>query len=231
MDSEERWEEILAAASEIFLEKGYEAASLQDIASAVGILKGSVYYYIKTKEDLLYELVRRAQAERMPTLVEDDELGSSPAPVRLRAFIDRWMAETDQQRIWNIVAERDFRKLSARRLKAVIDRRDRFSEFVKSIIDQGVAEGNFDPDVDTSVATNTIFELMNTSRMWYQPTGRLSLLEIGAWYATFVIRGLGGPEWSAGRSRTRGAARAAATNGAKRRSRVEAPTRRRSAGD
>ena len=219
-DSEERWEEILAAASEIFLEKGYEAASLQDIASAVGILKGSVYYYIKTKEDLLYELVRRAQAERMPVLTEDAPIADAPAPERLRAFISRWMAETEQQRVWNIVAERDFRKLSPRRLKTVIDRRDKFGDFVKAIIEDGVKQGHFDPSVDVSVAANTIFELMNTSRMWYQPTGRMSLAEIGEWYATFVIRGLGGPEWSRGRgrppSRTRAAPRAAPGRSARR---------------
>ena len=216
MDSEERWEEILAAASQIFLEKGYEAASLQDIASAVGILKGSVYYYIKTKEDLLYELVRRAQVERMHVIEEGPTVSGAPAPERLRAFIARWMAETEQQRVWNIVAERDFRKLSAPRLKTVIERRDRFSGFVKAIIDDGVKENRFDPDVDTSVATNTIFELMNTSRMWYQPTGRLSLGEIGDWYATFVIRGLGGPDWGAHTDRVR-----TARDGSRQRARKE----------
>lgn len=217
MDSERRWEEILAAASQIFLEKGYEAASLQDIASAVGILKGSVYYYIKTKEDLLYELVRRAQAEHMHVLDEDPALRGVPPPERLRAFISRWMAETEEQRVWNTVAERDFRKLSARRLKTVIERRDRFSGFVKAIIDDGIRQGQFDPDVDTSVATNTIFELMNTSRMWYQPTGRLSLVEIGDWYATFVIRGLGGPDWTGRKD----GARRPSRNGDRRRSRKE----------
>jgi AcrR family transcriptional regulator len=162
----------------------------------VGILKGSMYYYIKTKEDLLYELVRRAQAARVPTLDEDEELRASSAPVRLRAFIARWMAESEKGRVWNQVAEQEFRKLRGRRLSAVIDRRDKFSSFVKSIIEQGVREGHFDPAVDPSVATNTIFELMNTSRMWYQPTGTLSLAEIGDWYATFVIRGLGSPQRS-----------------------------------
>jgi AcrR family transcriptional regulator len=200
MDSEERWETILTAAGEIIERKGYEAASLQDIASAVGILKGSVYYYIKSKEDLLYELVRRAQAARLPTLDEDEELQAAPAPERLRAFIARWMAESEKERVWNQVAEKEFRKLRGRRLSAVIDRRDKFSGFVKSIIEQGIKEGNFDPSVDPSVGTNTIFEVMNTSRMWYQPTGRLSLTEIGEWYATFVIRGLGGPEWSSDRA-------------------------------
>ncbi len=192
MDGGERWEEILSAAGEIFEQKGYEAASLQDIASAVGILKGSMYYYIKTKEDLLYELVRRSLAVRLPTLDEDEELRATPAPMRLAEFIRRWMAAD----VWNRVAEQEFRKLRGRRLRAVIDRRDRFSAFVKSIIVQGVKEGSFDPTVDPSVATNTIFELMNTSRMWYQPTGRLSMADIGDWYATFVVRGLGGPDWS-----------------------------------
>jgi TetR/AcrR family transcriptional regulator, cholesterol catabolism regulator len=192
MDGAERWEDILTSAGQIFEQRGYEAASLQDIASVVGILKGSMYYYIKTKEDLLYELVRRAQAAQLPALEEDDELRASAAPLRLRAFIARWMAENEKERVWSRVAEQDFRHLRGQRLKAVIRCRDSFSEFVKAIIVQGVEDGDFDATVDPSVATNTIFELMNTSRQWYQPTGRLSLTQIGDWYATFVIRGLGG---------------------------------------
>jgi hypothetical protein len=46
------------------------------------------------------------------------------------------------------------------------------------------------------VATTAVFELMNSSRQWHRPTGRLSLVDIGDWYATFVVRGLGGPKWS-----------------------------------
>jgi AcrR family transcriptional regulator len=189
MDRDSRWEDIVNAAGKIFEQKGYQAASLQDIASEVGILKGSMYYYIKTKEDLLYELVRRAQLVRIPTLDEDDELRASPAPVRLRAFMARWMGE---ERVWNRVAEQEFRKLRGRRLTAVIDQRDKFSEFVKSIIRQGIKEGDFDPSVDPSVASNAIFTLMNTTRMWFKPTGRMSMAELVDWYATFVITGLGG---------------------------------------
>lgn len=53
----ERWIELLQVATEVFCEKGYEAASLQDIADRLGMLKGSLYYYIRTKEDLLYEVI------------------------------------------------------------------------------------------------------------------------------------------------------------------------------
>jgi len=197
MDSEARWEEIVHAAASIFYQKGYEATSLQDIASAVGLLKGSIYYYIKTKEDLLYEIVNRAQSIYMGTLEEDGETSTADAPERLQAFIHRWMALTAKEREWGLVAEREFSRLSPRRLKIVIGRRDQFSDFVKEILAQGVREGAFDPGVDISVATTAIFELMISSRQWHRPTGRLSLVDIGDWYATFVIRGLGGPQWSA----------------------------------
>ena len=40
-----------------------------------------------------------------------------------------------------------------------------------------------------------IFELMKTSHLWHRPSGPLSMVELGDWYATFAIRGLGGPRW------------------------------------
>jgi TetR/AcrR family transcriptional regulator, cholesterol catabolism regulator len=99
-------------------------------------------------------------------------------------------------REWSLVAEREFRRLSSRRLRAVIAKRDIFSGFVKGIIAQGVEEGFFDPEVDLSVATTAVFELMLSSHQWHRATGPLTLSDVGDWYATFVIRGLGGPDWS-----------------------------------
>ena len=55
-----REQQILDAAAVVFYEKGYAAASIQDVADAVGILKGSLYYYIDSKEDLLFEILRDA---------------------------------------------------------------------------------------------------------------------------------------------------------------------------
>jgi TetR/AcrR family transcriptional regulator, cholesterol catabolism regulator len=198
---EDRWTDIIERAGAIFYRKGYEATSLQDIADAVGMLKGSIYYYIKTKEDLLYELVSRAQDMFEATLEEDEETARSPAPVRLRAFIGRWMALTSRERERGLVAEREFMRLSKRRLKRVIERRDELSRHVKNIIRQGIDEGAFDPSTDASVAAAAIFELMKTSHLWHRPSGPLTMAELGDWYATFAIRGLGGPRWRERESR------------------------------
>ena len=54
---EERWAELIEVATEVFYEKGYDGASLQDIADRLGMPKGSLYYYIQSKEDLLFDVI------------------------------------------------------------------------------------------------------------------------------------------------------------------------------
>ena len=60
---EERWAELLEVATQVFYEKGYDGASLQDIADRLGMLKGSLYYYIQSKEDLLFEVISEVHRE------------------------------------------------------------------------------------------------------------------------------------------------------------------------
>ena len=196
-DREQRWDEIIHAAASIFYEKGYEATSLQDIASAVGLLKGSIYYYIDTKEDLLYELVIRAQVVFRDTLVESDELRSSSASQRLREFILRFMQLKEREREWGIVAEREFMRLSEGYLSEVIAGRKEFSAFVEGIVKQGMAEGDFDAGLDLRLATSMVFELMKSSHLYRRPRGQLSLTELADSYSLFAIRGLGNADWTA----------------------------------
>ena len=80
-----RHEEILEAAARVFHEKGYESTSIQDIADAVGILKGSLYYYIDSKEDLLYEILEGIHGE---ALAEVRQAAAEGEPLeRIRAFV------------------------------------------------------------------------------------------------------------------------------------------------
>ena len=189
---EDRWTDIIERAGAIFYRKGYEATSLQDIADPVGHAQGQHLLLHQDQGGPPHELVSRAQDMFEATLEEDEETARSGAPVRLRAFIGRWMALTSREREWGLVAEREFMRLSKRRLKRVIERRDELSGYVKDIIRQGIDEGALDPSTDESVAATAIFELMKTSHLWHRPSGPLSMVELGDWYATFAIRGLGG---------------------------------------
>src|SRR3954462_14482671 len=58
-----RDDEVLAAAARVFYEHGYADASVQDVAEELGILKGSLYHYISTKEDLLFRLLSETHGD------------------------------------------------------------------------------------------------------------------------------------------------------------------------
>jgi len=187
-DGSERWELLVRAAVQLFHEKGYTATSIQDLADATGITKGSVYHYIETKEDLLYEIVRRSLEMRSSLLIEPD--AGAGAEQRLREFIQRWMAVGTQSSTLSQVAERELRWLTPRRLRAVISQRDKFSQYVKAIIGDGIAEGSFAPTMDPSLATNTLFGVLRNIPTWYRPNGSMSYDDVVSWNIDFLLNGL-----------------------------------------
>ena len=87
--------------------------------------------------------------------------------------------------------ERDVRLLSDERRAKVMEMRNEMHRYVRRIIEQGVADGYFDSTTDPGVATNSVFELLNSTVRWFRPTGRLSYDDLGVFYRDFVLRGLG----------------------------------------
>jgi len=185
-----RWNEILSAAGEVFHEKGYQAARIEDIAARVGILKGSLYYYIESKEDLLFALSDQAHSSGVATIAEPPSLAAAGAPTRLGEFVLRWSVVLEANPPYAAVAERDVGRLGGERYEQVMAKRNELHGFVRSLIEQGIAEGAFDPGIDPGIATNAIFEMMNGTRHWFRPDGRKTTRDIGEWYREFILKGL-----------------------------------------
>src|SRR2546421_12664685 len=83
---EERWSELIEVATAVFYAKWYDAASLQDIADRLGMLKGSLYYYIQSKEALLYDVIKTVHEEGLAN-IESLAAGEGDALERLRSVI------------------------------------------------------------------------------------------------------------------------------------------------
>lgn len=188
--NEARWDEILAAAAEEFYERGYRAARLQDIAERVGLLTGSLYYYIDSKEDLLFALVQSTHRLGVETSVEDEATARSDAATRLRAFIQRQMRLMHDLEAPAGAVQRDLPFLEAEHRAQISEMRQHLHRFVYGIIEQGIADGDFEPTIDIGVATNTIFGLLRTTPDWAHKPGRLTWSEIGDWYSRLALRGL-----------------------------------------
>jgi AcrR family transcriptional regulator len=185
-----RWNEVLEAAAAVFQEKGYQAARIEDIATRVGILKGSLYYYIESKEDLLYALTVDGHTKGLEAIQEDDATRAADAATRLGAFVTRWMAMVPTTGEYAQMREREVRLLSDERRAKVMEMRNEMHRYLRRIIEQGIAEGHFDANIDPGVATNSIFELLNSTVRWFRPSGRLSYDDLGVFYRDFVLGGL-----------------------------------------
>jgi AcrR family transcriptional regulator len=186
--NEKRWEEILRAAAEEFHQNGFKAARLQDIGQRVGLLTGSLYYSIDSKEDLLFALVESAHRKGLEIITEEREAARADAPARLRAFIERHVAlqfETTADAV--AVVGRDRSYLSPEHRAQVDAMRRELQRFVVGIVEQGMTEGNFRADLDPATVASTLFATLNSTRDWLRNE---SHTEITRWYVDLFLGGL-----------------------------------------
>jgi AcrR family transcriptional regulator len=187
--NEARWSSVVDAAFAVFTEKGYQAATVQDVAARVGLLKGSLYYYIQSKEDLLFAIVQRAYLRAKDSVDHDDGLTTGSAAQRLRHFIHLWTANIDSQSDALRLAERETRYLTKEHRQELRTHARQIEAVLGAIIEDGRAGGEFDPGVDRRLAVVTIFRLLNNhgSRQVPAAMGR----RIRDWNEQFILRGLG----------------------------------------
>ena len=184
-----RQQEILEAAAQVFHEKGYESTSIQDIADSVGILKGSLYYYITSKEDLLFEIIQGVHEEALKNLdrtaaVEGDALQ------KIRAFVVIHVTHNALNLVKMAVFFQDFRSLNGERRQLIVEERDMYDAFLRDLIRRGQDEGVVCPDIEPKLAAITVLGMMNWMYHWYRPDGELSASQIADAYADFVVAGL-----------------------------------------
>jgi AcrR family transcriptional regulator len=184
-----RQSEILEAAARVFHEKGYEATSIQDIADAVGILKGSLYYYIDSKEDLLYEILERAHEEALQNVEQVSEVEGG-ALARIRAFVELHLAFNARNLVRMGVFFHDFRSLGDERLAVILEARRSYERFLRELIRDGQAEQVVCPDVDPKLAAVAILGMTNWIYHWYSPDGERSAAEIARVFGDLAVAGL-----------------------------------------
>ncbi len=181
-------EQILAEAVRIFKQKGYHATSVQDIADAVGLQKGSLYHYISSKEELLSKIFERgtgALTQRLQEIIASD---APPAEKLRRAMQAHVTALCDQLDSYTVyLTER--RTLAGRIQSKVRAEAQRHAHLLEQIIQQGVRSGDFRA-VDTKMTAHAILGMCNWMYEWYSPGGRLSPSEIADIFANLVIHGL-----------------------------------------
>jgi AcrR family transcriptional regulator len=167
-----RDEEILTAAIQVFSEKGYAAASLQDVADAVGLLKGSLYHYISSKESLLYRIFQESHQEASALMAAIDDLGLAP-DAKLREFVRQLTLFYEQHRERASLYFSEWRHLTGDDRETVMKQRREFELYMRTIVSEAHERGLTNPNLDVKLATRYILTAVNGVILWYRPEGPL----------------------------------------------------------
>jgi len=180
---------ILETALDCFYGKGYEATSLQDIADIVGILKGSLYHYIESKQDLL-AAVFVTQYERQRTTVmilNDEDNGGVDA---IHSFVVAFAKCNLIDVRTTSIMDRDWRSLSQVDRVSVLGQTQRYLDYLREVITVAQSRGEISQAQSPGLAATGILGMLTWAHSWYRPGGRLTPDAVGLAYANLVVAGL-----------------------------------------
>lgn len=179
--------QIIDVSTELFREKGYHATSLDDIADRIGFTKPAIYYYFRSKEDILFAIVDQivdSGLARMEAVAASD---ASPTEKMHDLLVENTRVILENLDA-NSVFYNERGLLSPEREEAIRERERVYTRVARQIYTDGVAVGEF-TDVDPAVATATLLGASIWAHRWFDPDGSLSTDEVAEQIATLLMAG------------------------------------------
>ena len=180
-------EAVLRVAAQIFNEKGFHATSLDEVAERLHISKPTLYYYVKSKDDILFECVNIG-LQLLQDAIEKVGASGGSALDKLMAGMRQYVGIVTMDfgmcviRVGEDPLPQEGRR-KLRRFKAALD-----NEF-RELIRQGIAEGSIAP-CDPKIAAFTLAGALSWIGRWYLPGGSLQPDEIADQCIALLINGL-----------------------------------------
>lgn len=160
-----RLEEVLQSAANIFFAKGFHATSIEDVARDVGLLKGSLYYYIKSKDDLLFRLLLAGIEDSDAFIAQHIDPQGDPVEQLERAI----RAQIDyiiEKRVQFGLFLHEFDSLSGKRQHKLISVMSRYNSRFVDLVRRGQEQGKL-IDGEPWIIVNGILGMCNWLYRWY----------------------------------------------------------------
>jgi AcrR family transcriptional regulator len=181
-------EDILEAAAQVFRQKGFHGASMQDIAEAVNLQKASLYHHVSSKQEILLALLDRA-LELLFERISSISIQDIPADEKLQEMIRAYLQILTQNTDLSAVLLFEHRSLERKQHARHVPNRDKFEALWRDVLAEGVATKVFRCD-DPALAARAILGIMNWTLTWYRPDGSLAIEQIADQYSNFLLNGL-----------------------------------------
>lgn len=181
----DRREVIIKAAARLFREKGYEGTSVRDLANAVDLQSGSLFFHFRSKEEILQSLLEAGLVRAVAIL--DRYLADAKTPrEKLAAVLHGHLhAILDEERDAFTVVLRDWRTLSPRSRKKVIALRDDYERHIAAVLDEVAGQGLVPSD--TRLFRLFLLGALNWTVQWYRPNGDLTIDELADGFLDLLL--------------------------------------------
>ncbi len=170
----------------VFAQRGFDGASMDDVARAAGITKAAIYHHVAGKEELLDRGLARA-LEALNAVLAESGSRQGRAIERLRHIVRR-VAESAIGLLPELTVLVRVRGNTETERKAIVRRRE-FDQAVTALAREAQAAGDLDPSLDASILVRLIFGMCNSIVEWYRPQGRLQSSEIARAVERIVFEG------------------------------------------
>lgn len=177
---------IIEQASKSFYERGYEATSIELLASALNVTKPFIYSYFPNKLAIL-EAVYERSSQRLVETLQAELNGAGPPADRLRKFIIAFVLENITHQASSGVFLQEEKQLSKKQLGKIRKLEKSFNDSLTALIRAGADDGSFKVN-DPSIASLSLSGMVRWVHRWYRPGGRLLPEQIAAEIAELALK-------------------------------------------
>jgi AcrR family transcriptional regulator len=180
-------EEILYAAARLFASRGYRAVSMDDVAGSLQYTKSVIYYYFKSKNEILWQIFSR-NFERFSGDVEALMHAEEAAEVKFAKMIKCHALNVMNNRDWTAVYNSEAAELTPPQRQQLNRMHRNYDTMYETVYERGVASGIF-KDIPTHVAVGGVLGMCNWLHAWYNDKGPLTAQQIATHFSTMLSTG------------------------------------------
>lgn len=180
--------DILQAAAQVFRQKGYHAASMQDIADLVHLQKASLYHHVEGKQDILLAILDHA-FDLLIADLEEVVATDLPPDQKLRQAMHAYVGRLTKDADLAAVLLLEYRSLEPKARAQHVKRRDHYEKIWRNLIKEGV-EANIFRHVDEAVATFALLGVQNWMITWFKLGGSLTAQQLADRFYDLFLHGL-----------------------------------------
>ena len=186
--ADERRKHIIREAATLFNKSGYFNTSMEDIAEAVGLRKPTLYYYVSSKEEILF-LIHEEFVDHLISLHQSRLNSRMSCDQLLQEVLIDILEHIAQFPGYVRAFFEHYRELSGDMKKQIEVKRDAYFHMMVDVVRQGVKQGEF----QTNDPTLTVFAFLgmcNYAYQWYKPEGHWRAREVALHFWDIFMHGL-----------------------------------------